>query len=165
MEKITNCFVCVIAFQICDRTSNLDHACFTNGRWLTRSDTGERYTYIFSNTQTIYNLVSRALRGGQAGYSTRGRGGGEGRVQHPGRGPCSFLLLCVACRQQCQLIAHDSTSTWVVTPCDAVSALQLPPLRCSNLSNPATADNTTADVCLLHNNVTSQLQRQLPAAL
>lgn len=44
-----------MAFQLCDRTSALDHACFN--RFLTRADLpGEKYFWIFAS-QTAYTLV------------------------------------------------------------------------------------------------------------
>lgn len=46
------------AFQLCDRTSNLDHACFN--RFLTRADIpGERYWWLFTSTLGDFTMVSR----------------------------------------------------------------------------------------------------------
>jgi hypothetical protein len=44
------------AFQICDRMSNLDHACFN--RFLTRADIpGERYWWLFSSSTGDFSMV------------------------------------------------------------------------------------------------------------
>lgn len=44
------------AFQLCNRTSGLDHACFN--RFLTRADTGEKYWYLFSDSTGEMTVVS-----------------------------------------------------------------------------------------------------------
>lgn len=47
------------AVQICDRTSNLDHACFN--RFLTRADIpGERYWWLFAQGANYYSMGTTA---------------------------------------------------------------------------------------------------------